>query len=189
MELSYENALALLRAHNQNESLVKHGMAVSICVAAYARQRGEDESLWRIAGLLHDVDYEEHPTIEEHGKIGAEWLRDLGYPESIVFSTHAHNDHFGIPRDDALSKTVYACDELAGLLVACALVRPGKTFEGMEASSVRKKMKDKAFARGVNRDDIIRGAQDLGVDLDQHISFCIQALNGEASTIGLGGVA
>ncbi len=187
MDLNYDDALALLRAHNQNESLVKHGIAVSAGTRAYAHTYGQDENKWRIAGLLHDVDYEEHPTIEEHGKFGAQWLRELGYPDDIVHAVEAHNDYFNIPRDDLLSKTVYACDELAGLITAAALVRPGKAIAGLEASSVRKKMKDKAFARGVNREDIVKGAEQLGVDLNEHIAFMIAAMTEEADALGLAG--
>ncbi len=187
MELSYDDALALLREHNKNESLVRHGIAVGAALAAYARRFNEDEPKWRVAGLLHDVDYEEHPTIEEHGKVGAEWLRDLGYPEDIVHSTLAHNDYHGIPRDDLLSRTVFACDELTGLITAAALVRPTKSIFGLEASSVRKKMKDKAFARGVNREDIVKGAEELDVDLNDHITFVIEAMQGVAADLGLEG--
>jgi putative nucleotidyltransferase with HDIG domain len=187
MDLSYDEALALLRAHNSNDSLVKHGIAVGAAVAAYAEKFGEDVEKWRIAGLLHDVDYEEHPTIEEHGKVGAEWLRALGYPDDVVYAAHAHNDYHGLPRTDPLSKTVFACDELAGLITAAALVRPNKSIIGLEASSVRKKMKDKAFARGVNRDDILKGAEELGVDLNEHIAFEIAAMAKEAVALGLAG--
>jgi putative nucleotidyltransferase with HDIG domain len=187
MELNYDDALALLRAHNQNESLVKHGIAVGAATQAYARKYGADPLKWRIAGLLHDVDYEEHPTIEEHGRVGAQWLRDLGYPEDIVHSTLAHNDYHGVPRDDLLSKVVFACDELTGLITAAALVRPNKAIAGLEAASVRKKMKDKAFARGVNRDDIVKGAEELGVDLNEHIQFVIAAMTAEADALGLAG--
>jgi putative nucleotidyltransferase with HDIG domain len=187
MDLNYDDALALLREHNKNKSLVRHGIAVGAATAAYAEKYGEDANTWRIAGLLHDVDYEEHPTIEEHGKVGAQWLRGLGYPEEIVHSTHAHNDHLGVPRDDLLSKTVFACDEIAGLVTAAALVRPNKSIHGLEASSVRKKMKDKAFARGVNRDDIVKGAEELGVDLGEHIAFVIAAMATVAGELGLEG--
>ena len=186
-DLNYDEALALLRAHNQTESLVKHGMAVAAATAAYARKFGEDELTWRIAGLLHDVDYEEHPTIEEHGKVGAEWVKDAGYPDHIVHAVIAHNDYHGVPRDDLLSRTVFACDELTGLITATALVRPNKSIHGLEASSVRKKMKDKAFARGVNRDDIVKGAEELGVDLNDHIAFVITAMDAEAAALGLEG--
>ena len=186
-EVNYEEALAVLRAHNRNESLVKHGMAVAAATAAYARKYGEDELTWRVAGLLHDVDYEEYPTIEEHGKVGADWLRDAGYPDHIVHAVIAHNDYHGVPRDDLLSRTVFACDELTGLITAAALVRPNKSIHGLEASSVRKKMKDKGFARGVNRDDIVKGADELGVDLNEHIAFVIAAMEVEAAALGLDG--
>ena len=155
---------------------------------AYAVKFGEDPLKWQIAGLLHDVDYEQHPTIEEHGKVGAGWLRDLGYPEDMVHAVLTHNDYHGVPRDDLLSRTVFACDELAGMITATALVRPTKSIFGLEATSVRKKMKDKAFARGVNRDDVIHGAEELGVDLDEHIAFVITAMETEADALGLRGV-
>jgi putative nucleotidyltransferase with HDIG domain len=187
MELSYDDALALLREKNQNESLVKHGIAVSAGVRAYARRYGEDELTWAVAGLLHDVDYERHPTIEEHGKVGAEWLEALGYPPAIVHAVIAHNDHHGVPRDTMLDRVVFACDELSGLITAAALVRPNKSIVGLEASSVRKKMKDKAFARGVNREDIVKGAEELGIDLNEHIAFVIEAMTGECAALGLCG--
>lgn len=187
MELSYEQALALLRAHNASESLVRHGIAVGAATAAYARRFGADGLTWRISGLLHDVDYEEHPTIAEHGKVGAAWLRDLGYPEDIVHATIAHNDYHQVPRDDLLSLTVFACDELSGLITAAALVRPNKSIHGLEASSVRKKMKDKAFARGVHREDIVTGAAQLGMDLNEHITLVLHAMAAEAPALGLDG--
>ncbi|HLJ82070.1 MAG TPA: HDIG domain-containing protein [Ktedonobacterales bacterium] len=187
MELSYDEALALLREHNENESLVRHGIAVGASARAYARKYGEDETKWRVAGLLHDVDYEKHPTIEEHGKIGAQWLSERGYPADVVHAVIAHNDYHGVPRDDLMSRVVFACDELAGMITATALVRPNKSILGLEASSVRKKMKDKAFARGVNRDDIIKGAEELGVDLNEHIAFVIAAMSEEADALGLRG--
>jgi putative nucleotidyltransferase with HDIG domain len=187
MELNYDQALALLRKHNTNESLVKHGIAVGAAVGAYARRYGENETKWQVAGLLHDVDYEKHPTIEEHGRVGAEWLRELGYPDDVVHAVVAHNSYHGVPRDDLLSRVVFACDELTGLITAAALVRPDKSIRGLEASSVRKKMKDKAFARGVNRDDIINGAAELGVDLNEHITFVIAAMSEEAVALGLAG--
>jgi putative nucleotidyltransferase with HDIG domain len=187
MRLDYDDALALLREHNKNESLVRHGIAVGAASEAYAGKLGEDPLTFRIAGLLHDVDYEEHPTIEEHGRVGSEWLRALGYPEKIVHSTLAHNDSLGVPRDDLLSKVVFACDEVTGLITAAALVRPNKSIHGLEASSVRKKMKDKAFARGVNRDDIVKGTEELGVSLDEHITFVITAMAAVAGELGLEG--
>lgn len=187
MELNYEEALALLREHNSNDSLVKHGIAVGAATRAYARKFGEDGLKWRVAGLLHDIDYEKHPTIEEHGKVGSEWLTAAGYPDDVTHAVVAHNDYHGVPRDDLLSRTVFACDELAGLITATALVRPTKSIVGLEAASVRKKMKDKAFARGVNRDDIVRGAQELDVDLTDHIAFVIAAMEEEADALGLRG--
>jgi putative nucleotidyltransferase with HDIG domain len=187
MALSYDDALALLREKNRSDSLVKHGLAVSAGVRAYARKYGEDENAWAIAGLLHDVDYEQHPTIEEHGKVGADWLTERGYPDEIVHAVLTHNDHHGEPRTSRLDHVVFACDELAGMITAAALVRPGKNIIGLEASSVRKKMKDKAFARGVNRDDIVKGAEEIGTDLNEHITFVIQAMTAEADALGLRG--
>lgn len=187
MELSFEDALALLREKNSSESLVRHGIAVSDAVAAYARTFGEDELTWRIAGLLHDVDYELHPTIEEHGLIGGQWLRERGYPEDIARAVTAHNDYHGVPRESLLEHAVFACDELSGLITAATLVRPDKAIRGLEVSSVRKKMKDKAFARGVNREDIIKGAEELGVDLNEHIAFVIAAMAEDAERLGLAG--
>lgn len=188
-EVSYDAAMAFFREHNKNESLVKHGMAVSAAMTAYARKYGEDVHLWRVTGLLHDVDYEEHPTIEEHGKVGAQWLRELGYPESVVHAVLAHNDYQQVPRDDLLSRALFACDELTGLITATVLVRPTKSIEGLELSSVKKKMKDKAFARGVNREDITKGAQELDVPLDEHIAFVISAMSDEADALGLRGAS
>ena len=186
-ELNYEEALAMLLAHNENESLVKHGIAVSAAMAAYSRKYGEDELTWRVTGLLHDVDYEKHPTIEEHGKVGADWLKDADYPDYVVHAVIAHNDYHGVSRDDLLSRALFACDELTGLITATALVRPNKSIRGLEVSSVRKKMKDKAFARNVNRDDIVKGADELGVDLNEHIAFVIAAMDGVADELGLEG--
>jgi putative nucleotidyltransferase with HDIG domain len=187
MDLSFDDALALLREKNSNESLVRHGIAVSDAVAAYARKFGGDELRWRIAGLLHDVDYELHPTIEEHGLIGGQWLQARGYPEEISRAVTAHNDYHGVPRESLLEHAVFACDELSGLITAAALVRPDKSIRGLEASSVSKKMKDKAFARGVNREDIIKGAEELGVDLNEHITFVIAAMADDAERLGLAG--
>ena len=189
MELNYDDALRLLREHNRNDSLVRHGIAVAAAVRAYARKYGENELKWCVTGLLHDVDYEEHPTIEEHALVGAGWLHDLGYPEDVVHAVLAHNDYHGVPRDDLLSKAIFACDELTGLTTATGLVRPTKSIFGLEPSAVRKKMKDKAFARGVNREDIIKGATELGVDLDEHMALVIAAMTEEADALGLRGLA
>lgn len=185
MDLSYDDALALLRQHNSNESLIKHGIAVSAAMRAYARKYGEDENKWRVTGLLHDVDYEKHPTIEEHGKVGAGWLRDLGYPPDVILAVEAHNDYHGIPRDDLMARALFACDELAGLITAAALVRPNKALAGLEASSVRKKMKDKAFARAVRREDIVEGAALLDLDVDEHVGVVLAALQAAHKDLGL----
>jgi putative nucleotidyltransferase with HDIG domain len=162
-------------------------LAVSAATRAYARKYGEDELTWAIAGLLHDVDYEQHPTIEEHGKVGAAWLEERGYPPDVVHSTIAHNGYHGVAREALMDRVVFACDELTGLIRAAALVRPNKSIIGLEASSVRKKMKDKAFARNVSREDIVKGAEELGVDLNEHITFVIRAMEGEADALGLRG--
>lgn len=185
--LNFDEALALLREHNSNDSLVRHGIAVSDAVAAYARKYGEDETKWRVAGLLHDVDYEEHPTVEEHGKVGGAWLAERGYPDDVVRAVIAHNDYHGVPRDTLMARAIFACDELTGLITAAALVRPDKSIHGLEVASVRKKMKDKAFARGVNRDDIINGAEELGVELNEHIAFVIAAMADDAERLKLAG--
>jgi predicted hydrolase (HD superfamily) len=173
MALNLDDALDLLREHNSNDSLVRHGIAVSDAMGAYARQFGEDETKWRVTGLLHDV----------------EWLAERQYPDDVVQAVRAHNDYHGIARDTLLARTLFACDELTGLITAAALVRPNKSIIGLEASSVRKKMKDKAFARGVNRDDIIKGAEELGVDLNEHIAFVIVAMADDADRLKLTGTS
>ena len=187
MQLDYQNALSLLQQHNQNESLVRHGIAVGASMATYAERFGEDVVRWRIAGLLHDVDYEKHPAVEEHARVGAGWLAASGYPDDIVHAVIAHNDIHGVPRDDLMSRTLFACDELCGLITATALVRPDKSIHGLGVAAVRKKMKDKAFARGVNREDIVRGSAELGVPLDEHIETVIFAMTREAAALGLDG--
>ncbi|HEX9037055.1 MAG TPA: HDIG domain-containing protein [Ktedonobacterales bacterium] len=187
MNLDFADALALLREKNQSESLVRHGIAVSDAMGAYARKFGADDLKWRVTGLLHDVDYELHPTIGEHGLIGSQWLEERGYPADVARAVKAHNDYHGVQRETLMERAVFACDELAGLITAAALVRPDKSIRGLEASSVRKKMKDKAFARGVNREDIIKGAEELGVDLNEHIAFVIAAMAEDAERLGLAG--
>jgi putative nucleotidyltransferase with HDIG domain len=187
--LTYDDALTLLREHTKNENLVKHGMAVAAALGAYARRFGQDEVKWRVTGLLHDLDYEEYPTLEEHTLNTARWLRERDYPEEVVRAILAHNDIHGVARVDTLSHALFACDELTGLITATALVRPNKSIIGLETAAVRKKMKDKAFARGVNRDDIIKGAEELGVELDEHIAFVIDAMAQEAEVLGLQGSA
>jgi putative nucleotidyltransferase with HDIG domain len=155
----------------------------------FARKAGEDEEVWGIAGLLHDFDFEQNPTIETHAFAGARVLRERGWPEVIARAVESHGDHTGVPRESAMEKTLFAVDELSGFLVACALVKPNKSMAEVDVPSVRKKMKDKAFARAVNRDDIVNGAADLGVDLDAHIAEVIEAMKDAASKLGLAGAA
>jgi len=154
---------------------------------AYARKLGGDEELWGVVGLIHDFDYERWPSMEDHPYRGNEILRERGWSEEIRRAIMSHAEYSGVTRDSPMEKALFACDELAGFLTACALVKPGKSLAEVEAKSVRKKMKDKAFARSVNRDDIVNGAADLGVELEEHIAFCIEAMKGIAGELGLDG--
>ena len=156
---------------------------------AYARKAGADEELWGMVGLLHDFDYEKYPTAEEHPYKGSEILNDRGYSEEVRRAILSHAQYTGVARVSAMEKTLFACDELAGFITACALVKPGKSLAEVEAPSVRKKMKDKAFARSVHREDIVEGAADIGIDLEEHIAFCIAAMKGIARDLGLDGSA
>ncbi len=175
--------------YTQSESLRKHMLAVEACMRAYARKYGEDEEKWAITGLLHDFDYEKYPTPEAHPFVGVGILEALNYPEDIRRAILSHADYSGVKRESRMEKVLYACDELAGFITASALVKPNKSLAEVEAKSVRKKMKDKAFARSVNRDDIINGAADLGLDLEEHIAFCIAAMKGIAGELGLAGTS
>jgi len=181
------SAWELLTEYTKSDSLRKHALAVEILMRAYARKYGEDPEVWGIVGLLHDFDYEMYPTMPDHPTKGAEILRQRGYPEDVIYAISSHVSELNLPRHNPVCKAIYACDELAGFLIASALVRPGKSIIGMETKSVRKKLKDKAFARAVNRDDIYRGAEGLGVDLDEHITFCIRAMEDCAGVLGLDG--
>ena len=154
---------------------------------AYARKRGENEELWGVVGLLHDFDYEKYPSREDHPFRGSEILKERGWPENIRRAILSHATYSGVPRQSAMEKTLFACDELAGFITACALVKPGKSLAEVEAASVKKKMKDKAFARSVNREDITVGAADLGVPIEEHIAFCVEAMKGVAGELGLEG--
>ena len=178
----------LLCEYTQSESLRKHMLAVEACMRAYARKFGEDENKWGITGLLHDFDYEKYPTPAEHPFVGNKILEERGYPEDVRRAIMSHADYSGVKRESQMEKALYACDEVSGFITASALVKPNKSLAEVEAKSVRKKMKDKAFARSVNRDDIINGAADLGVDLEEHIAFCIEAMKGIAGELGLAGV-
>jgi putative nucleotidyltransferase with HDIG domain len=178
-------AWSILTEFTKGDSLRKHARAVEASMRAYAVRFGEDADRWGIAGMLHDFDYEMHPRAPHHPVKGAEILTARGVPADVVYAILAHADYTGMPRVSLLDRALYACDELTGFVHACALVRPGKVVAGLEPASVRKKLKDKGFARTVNRDDVHRGAAALGVDLDAHIAFVVEALAGVAPEVGL----
>ena len=193
---SRESAWSLLTEYTQSESLRKHARAVEACMRAYAQKFARDNGLsgseaaaleqkYSVTALLHDFDYEQFPTPEQHPFVGSKILADRGYPEDIRRCILSHADYAGVPRQTHMEKALFACDELAGFITATALVKPSKSLAEVDAKSIRKKMKDKAFARSVSRDDITNGAADLGVDLDEHIAFCIEAMKTVASDLGL----
>jgi putative nucleotidyltransferase with HDIG domain len=179
----------LLIEFTASESLRKHALAVEACMRAYARKLGEDEELWGLVGLIHDFDYEKYPSLEDHPYRGNEILKQRGYSDEIRKAIMSHAEYTGVTRDTPMEKALFACDELAGFITACALVKPGKSLAEVEAKSVKKKMKDKAFARSVNRDDILSGAAELGLDLEEHIAFCIEAMKQIADELKLDGSA
>ena len=185
--MNRESAWSLLCEYTQSESLRKHMLAVEACMRAYARKYGDDEEKWGITGLLHDFDYEKYPTPQEHPFVGNKILEERGYPEEVRRAILSHADYSGVKRESNMEKALFACDELAGFITATALIKPNKSLAEVDAKSVRKRMKDKAFARSVSRDDIINGAADMGIDLDQHIAFCIEAMKGIAGELGLAG--
>ena len=191
--LDRDAAWKLLCEYTSGESLRKHALAVEACVRAYARKNGADENLWSVTALLHDFDYErwpnqEHHPSEGHPSEGAKLLRERGYPEELIRAILSHADYCNAPRQSALEHTLFACDELAGFLTACSLIRPSKSILDLEVSSVKKRLKDKAFARGVNREDVMKGAAELGIPLEEHIAFCIAAMREAAEPLGLVGV-
>jgi len=179
-------AWALLTEWTESEALRRHALAVEAATRAYARKLGEDEDAWGNVALLHDFDYERHPTLDQHPQDGAQVLRERGYPEWFVRAIQSHGDHTGVPRESALEHTLYACDEMSGFVHACGLVRPDG-LATLEPRSVKKKLKQPSFARGVNRDDVVRGADEIGVDLDDHIRFVVEALRPIAPQLGLRG--
>jgi putative nucleotidyltransferase with HDIG domain len=186
-----EQALALMQEFTASDSLRKHMLAVEAGMRAYAEKFGEDVELWGLAGLLHDFDYErfpnpEHSPTEGHPAEGVRVLAAGGFPEPMQRAILGHATYSGVPRDTPMAKALFAVDELAGFLVACALVRPSRSLQDLEVSSVKKKLKDKAFARGVSRDDVVHGAEELGVQLDEHIAFVLAALRPHERTLGLG---
>ena len=181
---SYDDALELFHRWTQSEGLIRHAFGVEAGMKFYARFFGEDEELWRMTGLLHDMDYEKHPTWEEHPFVDVKLLKELGYPEEMRTAILGHADYSGVPRETLLAKVLYAVDELSGFITAVAYVRPTR-LEGMKPKSVNKKLKDKAFAAAVSRDDIRNGAEELGVELDIHIANVITAMQMDATRLGL----
>jgi putative nucleotidyltransferase with HDIG domain len=187
MSLSRSDAYALMTEYTQSESLRKHMLAVEAAVRGYARLFGEDEDDWGAVALLHDFDYERYPDQENHPFRGVGILKERGYPEWVTRAILSHAEYSGVPRESKLERTLYACDEMSGFVTAAALVRPSKSVLDLEASSVVKRMKDKAFARAVSRDDLRRGAEELGIPLDQHISNVIRFMREQADALGLRG--
>ncbi|MDW5264141.1 MULTISPECIES: HD domain-containing protein [Acidobacteriaceae] len=194
-----EQALLLLQQWTVSESLRKHGLAVSVCTEAYGEKEAarlgladvearDFAELYACAGLLHDMDYERHPTVEEHPFVGVAYLREKGWPEIVLHAILAHADYSGVKPETHLDKALFACDELSGFLTACALVKPSKSILDVEVAGVKKKMKDKAFARAVKREDMTAGAELLGIPLDEHVDNCLRAMQARAGELGLAGV-
>jgi len=179
-------AIEILHEYTQSESLRRHALAVEACVVAYANRFGEDENDWSVTALLHDFDYEMHPNAPEHPRDGEPILAEKGVAPHIRRAILSHANYSGVPRESRLEKTLFACDELAGFIGAIALVKPSRTLAEVDVKSVRKKMKDKAFARSVSREDIVNGAAEMGIDLDEHIAVCIEAMQARAAELGLG---
>lgn len=183
--MTRNEAIKLVREFVKNENLVRHMLAVEAAMAAYAKKFGEDEDRWRVAGLLHDFDWEIHPTLEEHPLKGAEILRSRGVDDDMIDTVLSHADHTLVPRDSLIRKALFACDEITGLVVTTALVRPSKKLADVELKSIKKKWKDKAFAKGVNREDVEKGAKELGIDLWEHVATVLEAMKGIANDLGL----
>jgi putative nucleotidyltransferase with HDIG domain len=183
--MTRNEAFALLTEYTQKEGLIKHALAVESAMRAYAKKFGENEKEWSSVGLLHDFDYEKYPTLDDHPFRGSEILREKGYPEEWIEAILGHAEHTGVPRKTLMAKTLFAVDELCGFITAVAYVRPNRKLSEVKVKSVKKKMKDKAFARQVNREDIIRGAEELDLPLDEHIDFVIKAMQGISDQLGL----
>ncbi len=183
--MNRSDALALLQEYTKSDALLKHMYAVEIVMRAYAKKYGEDEELWGIVGLLHDFDYETYPTAPDHPLKGSEILKERGYSDEVRTAILGHVPDLNVPRETLMAKVLYASDELCGFIMACSYVRPNKIAD-LEVSSVKKKMKDKAFARNVSREDIINGTEELGVPLEEHIQFVIDAMRAQAGELGLG---
>jgi putative nucleotidyltransferase with HDIG domain len=184
LEVTRERAWETLTRYTKSEALLRHALAVEASVRAYARKFGEDEELWGVTALLHDFDYEIHPTLDKHPQDGAPILREEGYPEVVIEGVLSHAEHLAMPRDTPLKRTLFACDELSGFIHACGLVRPDG-IETLEPKSVKKKLKQPSFAAGVHRDEVYRGAEELGVELDDHIRFVVEAIRPIAGELGL----
>lgn len=180
-----EFAWNLVCEWNESDSLRKHALAVEIAMRAYARHYGEDEERWGVTGLLHDLDYEKHPDLSEHPMVGVAALQENGYPQDVCDAILGHGDHTGTPRETLMAKTLFAVDELTGFISAVALVRPSKQVADVEVKSIKKKLKDKAFARGCNREEMAQGARELGVEMDEHIALVLKAMQDEADLLGL----
>ena len=193
MTIDRDSAWCLLTEFTQSESLRKHALSVEACMRAYARKFAvgstKEEELWGVVGLLHDFDYEKYPSLDDHPYKGNAILKERGYSDEIRRAIMSHAEYTGVTRDTPMEKALFACDELAGFITAVALIKPGKSLAEVDTKSVRKRMKDKAFARKVNRDDIVNGAAALGVDLEEHITFCIEALKPIAAKLELDGRA
>lgn len=185
MELTRENAYALLTEYTKSDSLIKHALSVEQAMKAYAKKFGEDGERWGIAGLLHDFDYEQHPSLEDHPFRGMEILAEKGYPQDIIDAVAGHAEHTGVKRETMMAKTLFAVDELCGFLLACAYVRPDRSIANVQIKSVKKKLKDKSFARAVNRSDIEQGIEEMELDRDEHIAFVIAALSEISDQLGV----
>lgn len=186
--MNRDQAWDIVREYVKNDNLRKHMLAVEAAMVAYARKYNEDEERWAIAGLLHDFDWEIHPSLEQHPQNGAPILRERGIDEEMIRTIQSHAPHTGVPREKLIDKALFACDELTGLITACVYVRPSKSILDLEVSSIKKKFKDKAFARGVSREEVIEGASELGVDLwQEHVPFVLQAMQKHAADLGLQG--
>lgn len=184
MEVTRDKAWQTLTTYTKSEALLRHALAVEAAVRGYAERSGEDEEFWAATALLHDFDYEIHPTLDKHPQDGAPILREEGYPEELIETVLSHAEHLSMPRDTPLKKTLFACDELAGFIQACGLVRPDG-IETLESKSVRKKLKQRSFAAGVNREEVYRGAEELGIDLDEHVRNVVTAMRPISADLGL----
>lgn len=183
--MNRNQALQIVREHVENENLIRHMLAVEAAMRFYAEQFGEDAELWGVTGLLHDFDWEIHPTLEQHPQVGAPILREKGVPEEVVSAILSHADHTGVPRQSKMEKALYACDEITGLIVAVALVRPSRSLEDLKVKSVKKKWKDRSFAAGANREEIAAAADEFGIDLWEHVGNVIEAMRRVAPVLGL----